>query len=137
MGFTIRRAEYFHTTVTDEPGGANHLLSQLAGMGINLLAFAGMPIGPVRTQLTLFPEDVSSMKETARKAGLILDGPHTALLVQGDDELGAFADLHMRLYQANVNVFASTGVADGRGAYGYVLYIRPEDYEQAAKALGL
>lgn len=137
MGFMIREAEYFYTTVTDQPGEAYHLLSQLAGLGINLLAFAGLPIGPMRTQLTLFPEDSSKMRETARKAGLTLDGPHRALLVQGDDELGAFAQIHRKLYQAQVNVFASTGVADGRGAYGYVLYVRPDEYERAIKALGL
>ena len=95
------------------------------------------PTGPMRTQLTLFPEDPSKIKETAKKAGFPLDGPHTALLVQGDDELGALAEVHMKLAQANVSVFASTGVADGRGAYGYILYVRPDEYERAAKALGL
>ena len=137
MGSTIRRAEYFYTTVTDDPDGAYHLLSQLAAMGVNLLAFAGMPIGPMRTQLTLFPEDSSKIKETAKKAGFPLDGPHAALLAQGDDELGALAEVHRKLFQANVGVFASTGVADGRGAYGYILYVRPDDFERAAKALDL
>ena len=45
--------------------------------------------------------------------------------------------IHERLYQANVNVAASTGVADGRGHYGYVLYFRPEEFEKAAAALEL
>ena len=77
------------------------------------------------------------MMDAARKAGWILDGPHTALLVQGDDELGAFAKIHVKLYEAKVNVYASSGVADGRGAYGYLLYVRPEEFERAATAMGL
>ena len=137
MAYTIRRAEYFYTTVNDEPGEGFQLLSQLAGLGINLLAFTGMPVGPMRTQLTLFPEDPAGMIEAARKAGLVLDGPHTALLVQGDDELGAWARIHMRLYEAQVNVYASAGVADVRGAFGYILYVRPEDFEVAVQALGV
>jgi hypothetical protein len=32
-------------------------------------------------------------------------------------------------------VFASTGVADGRGGYGYIIFVRPEEYERAAEAL--
>ncbi len=75
------------------------------------------------------------LQDAASKAGLALDGPHPALLVQGDDELGAFAGVHEKLYQASVNVYASTGVTDGRGSYGYVLYVRPDEYERAAAAL--
>lgn len=137
MAFKMRRADYFYATVDDEPGEAYGLLSQLAGQGINLLAFAGMPVGPMRTQLTLFPEDASRMKDAAKKAGWMLDGPHAALLVQGDDELGALARIHVKLYEASVNVYASAGVADGRGAFGYVLYVRPEEYERAARAMGV
>ena len=51
----------------------------------------------------------------------MLDGPHAAILVQGDDQLGALARIHVKLYAARVNDYASTGVADGRGASGYVL----------------
>jgi hypothetical protein len=34
-------------------------------------------------------------------------------------------------------VYASSGVADGRGGYGYILYVRPEQYERATAALEL
>ena len=137
MKYNIRRIEYYYANVHDQPGEAYQILTQLAGLGVNLLAFTGLPTGPSRTQLTLFPEDGSSLVEAARKAGLPLDGPQSALLVQGDDELGALAEIHRKLYQSGLNVFASTGVADGRGAFGYILYLRPEHFEAAARALGL
>jgi len=137
MAYTIRRVDYFNATVHDEPGQGYQILSQLANLGVNLLAFTGMPAGQARTQLTLFPEDPQCMAAAARRAGLPLEGPHPALLVQGDDELGAFARIHLRLYEARVNVFASSGVADGKGAFAYILYVRPEEYEGAARALGL
>jgi predicted amino acid-binding ACT domain protein len=137
MAFRIRRVEYFTTTVQDQPGEAYKLLSQLANLGLNLLAFTAVPVGPLHAQLTIFPEDPLRMADAARKAGLVLDGPHPAFLVQGDDELGALARLHAKLYEANVNVYASSGVADGLGSFGYVVYIRPDDYERAAAALGV
>jgi hypothetical protein len=57
--------------------------------------------------------------------------------VQGDDELGTLAGIHEKLAEAGVNVFASSGVTDGRGGYGYILYIRTERLEDAGKALGI
>ncbi len=68
---------------------------------------------------------------------MTLDGPHKALLVQGDDELGALAGIHLKLYKANINVYASSGVADGKGSFGYLIYVKPEDFDRAVEALEL
>ena len=137
MAFTIRKVDYFYATAGDEAGAGYRILSQLAELGINLLAFVAVPVGPARTQLTLFPEDAAKLQSAAGQARLALDGPHHALLVQGDDELGALADVHDRIAQAGVHVYASNGVTDGRGSYGYVLYVRPEEYARAAAAVDL
>ncbi len=135
MAYTIRRVEYFHATIVDQPGEAYKVLSVLAGLGVNLLAFTAVPVGPDRTQITLFPAEPSKMASEARKAKMEIEGPHPALLLQGDDELGALIEVHEKLYRAKVNVYASTGVSDGHGKYGYVIYVREEDRERAAKAL--
>ena len=135
MAYRIRRVEYFHATVVDEPGEAYKVLHALAGLGVNLLAFTAVPVGPDSTQITVFPEDPGKMRSEAQKAGMALDGPHRALLVQGDDELGVLATVHEKLYHANVNVYASSAIADGFGKYGHLIYVRPEDYERAARSL--
>jgi hypothetical protein len=135
MALRISRVDYYYTSVEDRPGEAHKLLSALAELGVNLLAFTAVPIGPARTQLTLFPQDPLQLRDAAGKAGLSLDGPHPALLVQGDDELGALAGIHAKLYEADVNVYAASGVADGRGGFGYLIYVRPDDYDRAAAAL--
>jgi hypothetical protein len=135
MPYSITRTAYFNTTVRDQPGEAYRALQAVADIGVNLLAFTATPVGPTSAQLTLFPEDETLLVDVAAKAGLQLDGPHRALLVQGDDKLGALADIHEKLYAANVNVYASSGVTDGRGGFGYVVYIRPDQFEQACNAL--
>ena len=137
MAITIRRVAYFYTTAPDRPGEAYRLLSDLASLNVDLLAFTAVPIGPSRTQLALFPSDETLLTRAAEKSGLDLDGPHWALLVQGDDEIGALARIHERLYQAEVNVYAASGVTDGRGGFGYVIYVRPDQFDQAAAALDL
>ena len=77
------------------------------------------------------------LTRAAEKTGLILTGPQRAFLIQGDDRLGALVDLHRKLSDGRINVYASSGVTDGRGGYGYVLYVRSEHYEGAAAALGV
>ena len=135
MAFEIRRVEYFYTTVKDQPGEAYKILSLLAGLGINLLAVTAVPFGPMNTQLTIFPEDAGRLRVEAQKSGLKLEGPQPALLVHGDDKLGALVEVHMKLFDADVNIYASSGVSDGKGSYGYIIYVRPDDYEKAVTAL--
>jgi len=135
MSFKIRKVEYFYCSVVDQPGEAYKLLAQIEQGGINLLAFTAIPVGPDRTQLTLFPEIPSKLISEAKNSALNLDGPHPAILVQGDDELGALTDIHQILFEANVNVYASNGVTDSNGSFGYLIYVRPEEYERATAAL--
>jgi len=137
MASQIRRAAYFYTTIPDRPGEAYRLLADLAELRVDLLAFTAVPVGPLRTQLALFPSDEARLRQAVEKSGLELDGPHWALLVQGDDEIGTLAGIHDRLYQAEVNVYGASGVTDGSGHFGYVIYVRPEQFEQAAEALGV
>lgn len=137
MAFNIKRSVYYYVTVKDEPGEAYKLLSILAERGINLLAFTAIPIGPANTQLSIFPDDPPRFVNEAKQVGLLFDGPYHALLVQGDDELGALSKVHVKLYDAMVNIYASTGVSDGKGSFGYVIYVRPEDYQKAVEALGI
>ena len=115
MAFTVRRIDYFYITVKDSPGLGYEVLSGLAELNVNLIAITAVPFGPARTQLTVFPDDTAKMQHAAQQADIPLDGSHSALVVQGDDEVGALARIHEKLLDANVHVFASTGVSDGRG----------------------
>jgi hypothetical protein len=137
MPVSIRPVEYFNATVRDAPGEAYKVLSRLAEAGVNMLAFSAVPIGPECAQLVLFPEDVGHIQQLAPELGVTLDGPQRALLVQGDDRLGALAEVHKKLFEAHVNVYASSGVTDGRGGFGYLLYVRNEQFERATAALGV
>ena len=137
MAVRVRRVEYAYVTVRDRPGEAYQLLAALAEKGVELLAFGTFPTGPGHTQLQLFPADFEQLIIAASETGMILTEPNVAILVQGDDELGALVDIHRSLYDASVNVYASTGVTDGQGGYGYVVYVRPEDCDRASAALGI
>jgi hypothetical protein len=136
MSNRVRRVEYFYAVGPDAPGQAYELLSALEQAKVNLLAFAAVPVGPVHAQLTLFPEEPMRLVRAAAHLGLTLLGPHHAFLVQGDDRTGALVDIHRRLCEAGINVYASNGIADGAGHFGYLLYVRADDFEHAAEVLG-
>jgi hypothetical protein len=137
MAATIRGVDYFYMTVKDRPGEAYRLLSRLAAAEVNLMAFSATPIGPEVTQLMLFPERSEPLARFAEAAGLLLTGPDRAFLIQGDDHLGALVDIHRKLLDAQINVYASSGVTDGKGGYGYVIYVKRDAYESAASILGI
>jgi len=137
MANKIRKAEYFYCTVEDQPGESYKLLALLAEVGVNLLAFTAVPSGLLNTQFTLFPEDPDKLKTEAKKASLVIHGPVPALLVQGDNEIGVLTEIHKKLYDSGVNVVASTAVTDGKGGFGYIIYLRTEQINTATAALGI
>lgn len=135
MPALIRRTDYYYVMVKDRPGEAYRLLSRLATEGVDLVAFNAVPLGGETTQLVLFPSDPGVFQRAAEKTGLALTGPQRAFLITGDDQLGAFAEIHRKLAEAQINVYASSGVTDGRGGFGYLVHVRPEDYDRAARVL--
>jgi hypothetical protein len=135
MQLSVRTAEYFYARITNDPGKAYQLLAELASEEVSLLAFSAVPFGTHHIEFTLFPDRSEGLIRAATRLGWDLTGPQHAVLIQGDDHLGALADIHKCLSEEGVRVFASSGVTDGLGHYGYVIYFQEEDYLDAARAL--
>ena len=133
MSISVRAVEYFYTRLEDDPAKSYGVLAELASEDVNLLAFSAVPFGPNHVELTIFPEHIANFEALAGKLGWSLTGPQHAILIQGDDRLGELAEIHKKLRVAGVRVYASTGVTDGRGRYGYVIYTKESDHLLAAK----
>jgi len=71
----------------------------------------------------------------AEDAGIDLVGPKKAFLIQGDDQVGALYDFHLKMSNAGINIHASNGVVDGTGRFGYVIWVNPDDYKRDSEAL--
>lgn len=135
MALSVRTMEYFYTRVEDEPGRAYELLAKLASEEISLLAFSAVPYGANHVELTIFPDRAENLLRAAEALGWTLTGPQHACLIQGDDHLGALAAIQKKLFDAGVKIYASSGVTDGQGRFGYVIYFREGDHVAAARAL--
>lgn len=133
----IRRATYFHISVRDRPGEGCRVLSDLAAEGVDLLAFTAVPTGPGTAQLMVFPQDEDALVRAAEAAGISLQNPQSAFIVEGTEHLGTIAQIHRKFADADINLYASNGIFDGHGGYSCVLYVRPEDVERASSVLGI
>jgi hypothetical protein len=133
MADTIRQVDYFYVLVPHKAGEAARALRALKGAGVDLVAFSGFPEGR-RGQLDFIPADVSAFKTVAKANKWKLVGPKRVFLIQGDDRVGAVADIVGILADAKINVIAIDAVcADGR--YGALCWVAPRDVKKAAQAL--
>lgn len=137
MPDTIKRIDYFYTTVEDKQGKGYWIMELLRQQGVNLIAFTAFPLGGGRSQLDLIPEDSDALTRILKAAGVTLTGPKHAFLIRGDDEVGTLAGLFQKLSSVGLNIHAANGVCDGDGNFGFVMWVKPDDYEAAANALGV
>jgi hypothetical protein len=137
MAETIRQVDYFYVMSPDKPGEAARMLDHLRRSGINLLAFSGFPGKAKQAQLDFIPENAQAFQDAARQAKWKLKGPKKGFLVQGDDRVGAVADLVKKLGDAKINITATDAVCAGAGRYGVIFWVKPRDVGRAAKTLGI
>ena len=135
MADTIRLVEYFYMTAPDKPGEGARALNTLREAGVNLVAFSAFPEGR-RAQLDFMPADAAAFKQAAKQAKWKVVGPKRGFLVQGDDRVGAVADLLERLGAAKINVTAIDAVTVTDGRYGAIFWVAPKDVKKAATLLG-
>jgi hypothetical protein len=134
MADTVRQVDYFYLLVPQRPGEAARILRTLKDAGVNLLAFSGFPEGR-RGQLDFFPADAAAFRNVAKAAKWKVTGPKRGFLIQGDDRVGAVADLVGKLADAKVNITAIDAVSvDGR--YGAMCWVAARDLKKAAQILG-
>lgn len=135
MADTIRKVDYYYTTAPNKPGEGARVLGLLRDAGVNLLAFTGFPSGR-RSQLDFVPADAAALVAACRAAKVKLSPRKTAFLIDGDDRVGAAADIMGKLGAAKINVTAIDAVCTGGGRYGVILWVKARDVNKAARVLG-
>jgi len=132
---TIRKVDYYYITAPDKPGEGARALGVFRNAGVNLLAFHAFPSAR-RTQLDFVPADGAAFLAAAKAAKLKVSKPKAVFLIDGDDRVGAMAQLLGRLGAARINVTAVEGICTGAGRFGALLWVKPRDVKKAAETLG-
>ena len=137
MGHAIRKIDYYALTVPDKAGEGHRILSALAHEGVNLLAAIGFPLGEGKAQIDLVPENAAAFGQVAERLKLRTRKAKQAFLVQGDDRVGAVAEVLGKLASQKIQVTAAQALAAGAGRWAMILWVKPGSVEKAARALGV
>jgi hypothetical protein len=135
MADRVRKINYCYAKVSTRAGQGAAMLSKLRDARVNLLAFAGFPIGGGKAQLDFVSDDMAGVRRVAREEGWRLSKTKKGFLVQGRDELVACHRQLKKLADERINVTAVDGVAAGRQRYGMILWVKPKDYARASRVL--
>ncbi len=136
MADTVRKVDYQYVLIADKPGEAFKVAAALKEAGVNLLAFSAFPGPKGKAQAVLVPESLERLQKVAKAQGLEISARKRAFLIQGEDRTGALAEILQKLASAKVNVVATDAVCAGAGRYGCVVWVKPDAYDAAARALG-
>jgi hypothetical protein len=135
MAETVRQVEYFYIEAAQKVGEGAKILRTLKNAGVNLTAFSGFPSGR-RAQLDFFPVDSVAFKNVAKANRWKVVGPRRGFVIQGDDRVGAIADILGKLADAKINVIALDAVSvDGK--YGALCWVAQRDVKKAGQVLGM
>jgi len=135
MAETVRTMDYFYLMVPDKPGEGARILGELRSAGVNLIAYSGFPEGR-GAQLDFVPMDSMGFRDVAKRMKWKVKGPKRCFIIEGDDRIGACADVLGKLAAAKVNVVAMDAVAAGSGRWGAILWVATRDVKKAAGVLG-
>ncbi len=135
MADRIKKVNYVYVTVPNRAGHGAKILGELKDAGVNLLAYTGFPGKGGKAQLDLIPQNMTALRRVARKNDWRLSKVKKGFLVQGDDRIGSVHRHIDKLAQNKINITAADAVAAGKNRYGMILWVRPKDYNRAAKIL--
>lgn len=137
MSIKVSKAEYYSAVFDDKSGVAAGLFKLFKKNNVNLLAFHAFPKGNNQSQIDFFPKNPKRFGSILAEIGVKLAGPKYSFLLQGVDDLGAITEQHDLLAKQNISFRASSGVVDGDGHFGYIIWVKPQDFDRAAEAFGI
>ncbi len=135
MADRVKKINYCYVTVPSRAGQGKKILDELKGAGVNLLAFSGFPSKSGKAQLDLVPQNMTALRQLARKNGWRLSKVKKGFLIQGTDRVGAALSHMAKLAAKKISITAADAVTAGAGRYGMLLWVKPKDYNRAARIL--
>ncbi len=135
MADSVKKIKYCYVTVPSRAGQGKKILDELKGAGLNLLAFSGFPSKGGKAQLDLVPQNMTALRQLARKNGWRLSKVKKGFLIQGTDRLGAALSHMAKLAAKKISITAADAVTAGAGRFGMLLWVKPKDYNRAARVL--
>ncbi len=135
MSNSVHLAKYYKMMVPHKAGQGVQILEYLQQSKVNLLAFLAFPKSG-KAQIDFVPVDPAKFTLAAEQAKWKIKGPKACFVIDGKDQIGAFAPYAAQLAKAKINIRATAAVRGGSGRCGAILWVKQKDVKKAANALG-
>ncbi len=136
MADAVRKIKYCYVMVPNRPGNGARILAECKEEGVNLEALVAFPAKGGKAQVDLIAKDMAGVRRVAGRSGWRLSKIKKGFLVQGTDQIGACHRHLQKLADCKINVVAAQALAAGKGRYAMILWVKPKEYNRAAKTLG-
>jgi len=135
MADRVRKVNYVYLKVPNRAGHGTKVLGELREAGVELLAYSGFPAKKGKAQIDLIPEDMFALRRVAKKNNWRLSKGKKGFLIQGNNDAGAVHRHINKLAAKKINITAADAVAAGKNRYGMILWVKPKDFNRAARVL--
>ena len=129
-----KRMTYFKANLEDKPGALLGILKGLKTKNIGLKGLWGFATSSGRAEVYVVPNDAEKLRTLWKSSGTIVE-EGAIFHLGGPDKTGVLLKPLEALAAAGVNLNAAHAIG-GSGTFGSFLWVKPEDVEKAAKALG-
>jgi hypothetical protein len=126
---------YYSVVIPNKTGEGEKLLAALKDAGVNMISFWGYPIKGKKAVLDIAPADGTVFKKTIKKCGLEASPKKVAFFIDGEDHVGAVAEILGKLAGAGINVHAVQAMCAGAGRFGALVQVAEADEKKAKKVL--
>ena len=129
-----KRVTFISTRLEDTPGALLKILQDLKAKNIGLVGLWGTGAVDGKAKLIAVPKDANKLRTIWQGTGTIVE-EGTAFLLSGADKTGALVKNLETLATSGINIKMIAAVAGGE-KFASLLWVAPEQLEDAAKALG-
>ena len=136
MPTTVKRIQTVDVSLATEPGSLARVFSAFREAGVNVIASWGYEMGPGEAKAHFYVNDLTKTKDTLAKMGLKTQLTD-ACWIEGDDKVGAYAELLGKVSKAGVNIGA-TDAFSINGKFASVLFAADsKKFPEMCKALNI
>ncbi len=125
MADRVKKIKYCYVTVPSRAGQGKKILDELKAADVNLLAFSGFPSKGGKAQLDLVPQNMTALRQLARKNGWRLSKVKKGFLIQGTDRIGAAMSHMKKLAAKYIIITGADAFKAGAWRYGMLMGLNP------------
>ena len=134
MATTTKKIQTLEVDLETRPGSLSKVYGAFKEEKINVLATWAYEMGPGQGKAIIYASDFTKAKNVLNQLGL-KPKAGSACYAEGDDAVGAYADLLQKIAKAGVNLHATDAFGVG-GKFATVFFADDKDMPDLCKALG-